>query len=335
MGGITALRKIQFGRESTAGTPVAAATIWRGVGLLKDEREVVLANEQIGVATGTTRAYIPKLAATVELDPVECTFQQLPHLLEMGIKAATPVQDGAGSGYVRVYAIPTTAANTIKTYTVEMGDDQLVQETDYAFCTALSLSGAAGEAVMMSGTLRGRDVVDASFTGGLSAPALVPADTLVVGGCKLYIDAVSGTIGTTEKTSTLLSFELEIDTGLAPKYTNLGKDFDFAYFDRGSFKATCKFVYEHNATADSERDAFEAGTPRQFRLRFLGAALGTPATESTLSLNVDFAGVYTAFEASDADGNATVEAEVAIAYDATADLCLEFRVVNEDSVIPG
>ena len=333
MAGITALRKIQLGRESTAGTAVAATTIWRGMGLLEDQREIKHVDEQIGVALPTTRAYVPKLGAQIAFDAIEATFQQLPHILEAGIRTDTPASDG--SGYVYEYAMPTTAVNTIKTYTIEGGDNQLAQEADYCFVESFKISGNAGEGVMMEATWRGRDVVDTTFTGALSAPTLIPGDHIVFGGSTLAIDAVGGTLGATVIASTLLSFELDVTTGLKAKFTNLGKDFDFVYFDRGSFSATLKLVYEHNAAADAQRDLYEAATPRQLRLKFVGPALGTPgSTYTTLGLEIDAAGVYTAMPYGDVDGNATVEAEMQIGYDMTAALGLTIRVINELSAIP-
>jgi len=334
MAGIKALRKIQMGAESTAGTAVAATTIWRGMGLIEDLREVKHVDEHIGIALPTTRAYIPKLGARVKFDPIEATFQQLPYLLEAGVEAETPTQDGAGTGYVYAYAFPTTAQRTIRTYTLEMGDDQLCQETDYAFVESFKLSGNAAEGIMMEASWLGRDIVDASFTGALSAPTLVPSSHLVFGGSSLYIDAVGGTIGTTAIASTLLSFELDVTTGLKPKFTNLGKDFDFIYFDRGSFSATLKMVYEHNSAADGQRDLYEAATPRLIRLYFVGGALGTPATESVYNFRIDAAGIYTSMPQGDVDGNATVEATMKIGHDLTASSGLGFRVVNESSALP-
>ncbi len=333
MAGITALRKIQMGREATAGTAVAAATIWRGMGLLEDQREIKHVDEQIGVALPTTRAYVPKLGAQITFDAIEATFQQLPHILEAGIRTDTPANDG--TGYVYEYVMPTTAANTIKTYTIEGGDNQLAQESDYCFVDSFKLSGNAGEGVMMEATWRGRDVIDTTFTGALSAPTIIPGDHIVFGGSTLAIDAVGGTLGATAIASTLLSFELDVTTGLKAKFTNLGKDFDFVYFDRGSFGATLKLVYEHNAAADAQRDLYEAATPRQLRLKFVGPALGTPgSTYTTLGLEIDAAGVYTAMPYGDVDGNATVEAELQIGYDLTAALGLTIRVINELSALP-
>jgi hypothetical protein len=188
---------------------------------------------------------------------------------------------------------------------------------------------------MVEASWIGRDVVDTSFTGALTVPALLPVNHITFGGSSFYIDATSGTIGTTAVTGTLLSFELDVTTGLKAKWTNLGKDFDFVYFDRDSFSATLKLVYEHNAGADAQRDLYEAGTARQIRLLFNGATFGTPGTAySTETFIIDAAGVYTAMPQGDIDGNATVEAEMQIGYDVTAALGLEFLVAVELDALP-
>lgn len=327
MGGISALRKIQWGAEATPGTAVAATAIWRGRGLLEDQREVVHVDEQIGIALPTNRIYIPKLAAAITLDSVEATFRQLPYLLEMGVEQETPAADGVGTGDVYTYVMPTTAQRTIRHYTIEAGNNQLVQEVEYCFVEKFKLAGNAAQGLMMDAGIIGRQVTDAAFTGSLTVPALVPADHIVFGGAKLYIDAVSGTVGTTEITGTLLGMELDVSTGLRPKFTNLAKYFDFVYFDRGSFSGTLKLIFEHDTNADAQRDLFEAGTPRLIRLRFIGKALGTAGTYSTEILDIDCAGVYTGMPTSSQDGNDTVEATFQIGHDLTASLGLTLRVV--------
>ena len=54
MAGSRALRKIQLGKETTAGIAVAATTLWRGMGTVKDNREVVFPEED-GPAITTNR----------------------------------------------------------------------------------------------------------------------------------------------------------------------------------------------------------------------------------------------------------------------------------------
>lgn len=335
--GVTAARKLQFGRETTAGTAVAATFVWPGMGAINPDIEPKNVPMNDGIFQPTNLYYVPRLGAVIELDPTEATFDVLPHILEMGVSVETPTQDGAGSDYIYAYAMPLTASNTIKSYTVEGGDNQLVQEVEYCFAESFKLTGKAAEGVMMSAKLRGRQTTDTSFTGSLTTPTLVPSDVIVFGGSNIYVDAAGGTIGSTEKTSTLLSFELDVTTGLQAKYTNAAKYFDFVYFNKNAYKAVLKVVYEHNATADSERDKFEAGTPSLYRLKFTGAAVGTPGTTySNYTLIINMSGVYTKFDRSDNDGNSTIDAELTLGVDqlTSPDQGLDFIVVNELSALP-
>jgi hypothetical protein len=335
--GITALKKIQLGKESggAPGTPVAATTIWRGTGVLKHMPNVVHVREQIGVAMPTTRAYIPKDEARIILDPVEATFQQLPYLFESGVSIETPTPDGSGSDYIYAYSMPTTTANTIETYTVQGGNNQLVRQADYCFCEKFKLTGNAAEGIMMSAELRGRTAVDGSFTGALSAPALLPAHHLIFGNTTLAIDAVGGTLGATAVGNTLKSFELDVTTGYTADWTNGSIEFDDVYWSIDAFSATLKLVYKHNASADAQRDLFEVATPRQLRLQVTGPAFVTPGTTySVYTAQINCAGIYTVFDDGEDNGLSIVEAEMKIGYDATAGLGLGFLMAIESSALP-
>ena len=139
-------QKIQLGKETTPGTAVAATTVWRGVGgMLTDDREVVMVDEQIGIALPTTRNYIPMLSGSLSMAETPATFEQLPHILEAGVKAiGTGAADGVGTGKVYNYTMGTTAVNTIKTYTLETGDNQQAEEMEYAFVESFTLSAERG-----------------------------------------------------------------------------------------------------------------------------------------------------------------------------------------------
>lgn len=336
--GVKALDKIQLGLESTAGTAVAATTIWRAEagGALAYDDDVKRVAESIGVAMPPNRNYKPRLGGTVKFNPVEATFQQLPYLFEAGVAAEVATQDGAGTDYIYAYAMPTTAMNTLNTYTIEGGDNVQAREIEYCFVETLKISGTAAEGVMMEAGWRGRQVTDATFTGALTVPELVAGDHITFGGSKLYIDAVGGTIGSTLISNTLLSFELDLVTGYKAKYTNAAKYFDFHYWDVGSYSGTLKLVFEHNTASEAQIDLYETVTPRQYRLLFEGNAVATPGTTySNMTFIVDAAGTYKSSPTmSDVDGNNTWEVEVDIAYDTTAALGLEFIVVNELTVLP-
>jgi len=153
-------------REANAGTAVASTTIWRGLGVLDDKREIKFPDENVGIIGGTDRSYVSQLAGAISFESVEATFEQLPHILEAGVKlVGTGVADGAGSGKIYAYPFPTTALNTIKTYTIEGGDNQQAEEMEYAFVDSFKLSGNPGEALMMDAQWIGRQVTNTTFTG--------------------------------------------------------------------------------------------------------------------------------------------------------------------------
>lgn len=335
--GVKALEKIQLGKESTAGTAVAATTIWRGMGRQAYDNANKRVDESVGIAMPTNRSYVPKLGGTMAFDPVEATFQQLPYFFEAGVAAESPTQDGTGSGYIYAYSMPTTAMNSLNTYTLEGGNNVQAREMEFGFVESFKLSGNAAEGVMMEGSWRGRQLTDTTFTPALGVPILLAGDHIVFGGSTLAIDAVGGTLGATTISNTLLSFELDVTTGYKAKFTNAAKYFDFIYWDRGTFSATLKLVFEHNSNSEAQVDLFEAGTPRQYRLEFTGAAVAdnTGATHDNLKFRIDCAGEYIDNPTfSDNDGNNTWEMNVAVGYDLTAALGLDFLVVNELSTLP-
>src|SRR3990167_7538827 len=117
MPGVLALRRLQIGKEASTdpGTAVAATALLRFEGVWKDETLVEFPPENVGYLGGRDRAYIPMVHATLEMAG-PATFEQMPYVLEAGVKAVTPTTD-SGSGYIYTYALPTTAQNTPSSYT--------------------------------------------------------------------------------------------------------------------------------------------------------------------------------------------------------------------------
>ena len=328
--GIKNLRRIQIGAESTAGTAVAATAKLRMMGTLEDQREVMFAEENVGYLSGVDRTYIPKLLAALSVEG-EATFEQLPYLLNAGIELSAGVQDGAGSGYLYTYDLPTTAQNTLQTYTIEGGDDIQAEEVEYAFVENMVLSGVPGEAWKVKADWLGRQVSKCTFTASLG---LDTVEEILFSKTKLYIDAATGTIGTTLKSSTLLGAELSIKSGWVPVFTGDGNLY-FTFTKCVDPEAILKVTFEHNATAVAEKDAWIAQTARLIRLITQGAALGTGATYDYKTLQIDLAGKWEKFEKIDEqDGNDIVTGTFRARYNADGDLFGQILVVNELSALP-
>lgn len=332
MAGIKALRLLQLGRETTAGTIVAATTVWRGVGTLEDMREPVFPEEDIGYLSGTDRSYVPKLEGALSLESVPATFEQLPHILEMGIKTATPVQDGSGSGYIYQYDFPTTAPNTIKTYTIEGGDNQEAEVMEYCHVSEFTLEGEAGDVWKMSANVVGRQVALQAFTGSVAVPTV---EEMLFQKSKLYIDAIGGTWGTTLKSNTLLSASLNFVTGIIPKYAADGNLY-FSFIQYTQPEVRLSVTFEHESTAAAEKVNWRNQTPRLIRLLVEGNAFTTAGTTYSVKTGfIDLAGKWTKFNAiGDRDGNDIIEAEFLSRYDATAGKFGKIVVVPALSALP-
>ena len=331
-------QKVQIAREATAGTPITSSfTVWRGMGeMLVDDRDVVIVPEMIGISAQTTRNYTPRLGATLALAATEATFEQIPHLFEMGLKTTTPVQNGTGgaTGYIYTYAPANSSEDTLKYYTVETGDSVDQRVGEYTFAESITLSWTATEAVKMSAALRSRQSAD--LAGGFDSIVALAAVETVLGGKMSFYEDDAGTFpATTQVTGTVLSGDLTINTGRKPKY--ISDDgvlyFNFVYIDPTAFKIEGSMVLEHDAAAVALVADYEANTSKVFRLKWDGSTLSdiTGATDGSVkTLIADFACVITGVDAlTDEEGNGVITINFESGYSITDADHMTFTVINE------
>lgn len=326
------IRKVQLGLEAATvqGTAVAATVIYRApAGDIVDARTQVQPPENVGYFQNLGRAYTPSLSATYNMPEHEATFEQFPYTLEAGVSTAAASVDGAGSGYIYAYVMPTIAENTISTYTIEGRNTTEPVRMEYSYVSEFSLSGVPGEAWMLTSNWKGRQVTANAYTTGLT---LQSCNELLFNTSKLYIDAATATIGTTQKTGTFLGATINVVTGWDDLYTGDGN----LYPTRPKFypalmKVTGQITFEFDATATSEEAFWKANTPRQIRILVEGATLTSAGTEySKKTMIFDAAVLWTAFsDLESRDGNDVVTLDFEAHYNSDAALFCEWLVVNE------
>lgn len=331
MAGIKALRVIKMGPESTAGTAVAATTIYRAGGTIEDKREVRWAAEDVGYMSGVDRTYTPKLLAGLSMDAHEVTYEQAPYIFASGVENVTSgSSDGVGSGKVYTYNFPTTAKNTIKTRTIEGGDDQQAEEMEYSFVESFGIGGKPGEGLMFeSAEWTGRQVTATTFTGAIALPTV---EDIPFSLGKLYLDAIGGTIGTTQLTNTWMGLSLKVKTGWVPVFTADGNKY-FTFAKSTKPEITFDVTFEHDSTGVARVTDWRAETPRLIRMQWQGSALTTPGTNySYKTFRFDCAAkIEKVSKIGEQDGNDILTATFRSTYNATAALFAKFVVVNENA----
>jgi len=329
--GIKALRYIQLGQETTAGTEVNATTLWLGVGSLEDRQAIEYVNADIAIMSGDGQTYSPYQLGSISFEPTPATFEQLGYILTAGIQNSNRAADGTGSGYVGTYTLPTTQANTVDTYTIEAGDNAQEEQMLYSFVEAFNLSGKSQEAVMVSADWLGRDVATGTKTASLSPPE---DENILFQKGLLFIDTTGGTFGTTTQSNTLLEFNLSVDTGLRPLWSADGE----LYFSAVKYTApeiTLDVTFEHNTTSIAQKAVAVAEGARLVRLKFEGSALTTADTYTYKTLIIDLAGTWNApfDKLGDIDGNSIVSGHFTSRYDVTADDWGKFIVVTQAAAL--
>lgn len=333
MAGRRALRFIQLGRESTAGTAVVASTIWRGKGTILDNRKQERVPEDVGIIGGTDATNQTMLGGGLAMNQT-ATFEQYLHVLEASVKTATPVQDGTGAQpYIFTYALPTTSGNTIKTYTLEGGDDTQEEEMSYCFVKDWALDGSARNAWQLSANWQGREVTPSTKTGALSLPAV---NYMNFGMSKIYIDAIGGTSGTTIKSATLRGAKLKYVSGVEAKDTADGR-LDFSFAQGTDYILTCQLEFEHDSIALANKIDWRAMTAKKVQIKIEGstafASAGTTYSVPTCLINL--VGKWSNFEKiNEANGNDIVTGSFFSAYNTTAAAAGSVVVVVDLAAVP-
>lgn len=300
--GVTALEKTLIGVEALAGASTDAPTThWRGMGDIQDRQEIVFPPERVGIIGGTTRSYIPRTGSEVPLEG-DATYEQLAYIFNAGIYAATPSTD-ASSAQIRTWniqyastdALATTDLNTL---VVEHGDNIDVEVARHVFIREYTLSGRQGEGMTVSAIGQGRaPSTSSAFTAVGTTDLENPAETILFSKVALYIDDSTGTIGSSQKSETILDFSFRHTTGWVAMDAKDGR-LDFSGIKHIDDEIMLDVTFEHNSAAVAEKAAWRAQTERAIRLQFTGTALTTTdgaATYDTKTFRMDLYGKWQTF----------------------------------------
>lgn len=341
--GVTALESTKIGVEALAGaTTDTVTTYWRGMGKIKDRQEVVFPPERVGKVGGTTRSYIPRTGSEFTLEG-DATYEQLCYIFNAGIYNATATTD-ASSGLTRTWTVQHSSSDAyattdLATLVVESGDNNEVETVRYGFIREFTLAGTQGAGMTIAATGQARAPSTSTATTVGDTDLENPAESILFSKVALYIDDSTGTIGTTQKSETILDMSLKHTTGWVELPARDGR-LDFSSIKHIDDEIMLEVTYEHNTNASTELTAARAQTARAMRLQFTGNALTTTdagATFDTKALRIDLYGKWQSFKAEgleEQDGDNVVKGTFRVAFDPGAAKKAIYTICNEVATLP-
>lgn len=280
--------KVQYGKETTRGTAVAATKKWMGTANIPKDREPVHPKNTLSLRARSARTEILQLLA----DPITLAmdgdggayYQGLPLLFGITLKGGVTATETTPSqqDYAWDFTPSLTAAAAPDTITLEVGDNDQGYEIEYVMGRSINIDWAFGENafVNISAECFGRQVTPTTLTGSLTNPTLTAINANTG---KYWLDSTWATLGTTLK-SNLRSGNIQIATGNHPKFLGGGNRY-FDSYGEGYLSVTGSLVLEGGADAKARLDDYQAGTHRAMRFQWTGPQIGTGTTHA-LQINV-------------------------------------------------
>lgn len=285
--------KMQFGKESTRGTAVAADTMLLGrIPAIGSDRKPVFPREDVGINTPAVRSYIPQYAYSNTLSVEHGYFQLLPVLFGCGlVGGVTAVEQTTDQNdFLWAFEPSLTSANNPDSLTLELGDDVQAFEVEYCMFERIRISGNVSQGmdaspVTVEADLFGRQLTPTTFTSSLTPPTAEPMNAKLA---RFYLDTAWASVGNTEKTNILRGFDIEILTGVHPKFAGSA----YKYFNthgEGLIEVTANFTFEGDSNANAINNAHQAGSLAVVRLAVNGGQIGSGDNHN---LNIDISGAW-------------------------------------------
>jgi hypothetical protein len=287
-------KKLQYGKESTRGTAVAATKMLGGAipGIPLDRKPTYPKNF-FGVRSDEFHGVIHQYLVQSTLSIANLYSEALPAILGCALKGGVTASEAtpAQGDYLWDFTPSETAANSPDSLTMEAGDDNQAYECEYTMFERLRVSGQVSQGmeaapVSLEADFFARQWTATTFTGSLSIPTM--AGDLNAKLARLYLDTSWAGAGGTEVTNALRGFDVEILTGVHPKFSGSAAKY-FNTHGEGLIGVTGSFTLERNATTVAMLASLASQSLVVARLVIPGAQIGSGTSHN---LTIDFSGRY-------------------------------------------
>lgn len=328
--------RIDVALEATRGTPVTPPTHHLYMeGTLDPQDDWYDDETQVGTLSNLQRSEMlhtsTKLSASGPMD-----VDTLPVLCNMAIAPVTAPTTPSGATTARLWTFTRVmTADTIKSGTAYWGDPNAkMYQAAFGMLTDLKLSADASgtDAAMQSFDMIAQGITPLGSVPTLPTNGLGP---LMVGArMQLWIDTGADAIGTTEITGRVVSAEVDIPNGAAPKYVAVGPSDPITYARVGRSATTPEMTIQIDKVDEDQFNNYQNLDDVKVRLRFNGPLIETVTLVDFYNyVQVDMYGKFRFDSWDDLEGNRTVSLLLRGEYNATPATDVKVYIQNNNTTL--
>lgn len=324
------LLQAQAGIESSRGTNVAATRKIYAQITPKYDRSLMDFQDTSGTFEARRRVAYGREKVSFSAADI-LTYEDLAWWAQFMIKGGVTGTGSASVGYTYAFT-PSLATDDLKSMTLEFGDAGNPYETGQVMCNSWTLRMDADNdsepGWMLDAELIGRDWTPTTFTTALTDRA---TEVVLARGTKFYLDDGGGTIGSTQKTGSLISASITGTNNI--HYKAFAEDtagYAAGKVGRGPRTIEGQFTVEFEDDTEFAKFRNATGVQKLIRLEQTGSTI---ATTYTKKFTLDLYGYYSSWSRGDREGNLTATFGFMGFYDSTAGKTMSATVVNALSAL--
>lgn len=316
----TLLQTTQIGVESVMGTAVAANKLLLGTSIESKIEAEVKTYRPYGQKFATVTALGKEWASAALSGPL--TYTDWTYLMASAIAYAAPAQQAATTAYKWTASMSQLVADTIKSYTIEVGDTNRAHKLAHGLVNNLGYTINRDEATI-KGSIIGQRISDGiTMTATPTAIALVPVLPTQV---DITLDATSAGLGTT-KLLRVLSADFETGERYSPVWPVDSAQTSFATYTEKEPAPKLKLKMAADSVGMTRLTDMRAGTKAFIRIKGTGALI---ASTYYNTFQHDVCGIVSEVgDFTDEDGLYAVEWTFTPVYDSGWGKSMEFQITN-------
>tara|TARA_R110002020_G_scaffold125307_1_gene282478 strand:+ start:42 stop:1091 length:1050 start_codon:yes stop_codon:yes gene_type:complete len=346
--GVRALSLVQIGKESTAGTSVAATRrlLTKDATYRQQQLQEMFDGQLSGVLSrSVTAPVITREHSQLEIS-TDLDFNQILFPLLSGVKGGvTPSTPGSGEARLWTF-LPSQTAPSVDSYTLEMviDDGTTKQEVECPFgvTTSFEITGGVDALPQISYSLDARKSVDSTYTSGIALPTMTQAFAANLRWV-VNVNDTWANLGNTPMNGQVYGITWSQSAFVQPTYYLQNRDaLDFATTEvvTRTTDLTILTTYDTGASnfAETEMAKKDSGTKRFIDCALQGDAFGSPdaSLQRLINLQGSFVHADDSMEeiGADRDGNSVLSMHLVSTYDATSGNDVQYKVQNNLTSFP-